>query len=202
MSAWYLWPLWAALGAFGWTFSEYAMHRWWGHEGRGRNEFSREHLHHHADTRYFASAKAKAKAALLLLGVVLPVLGWALGWSGVALAVGYIAMYLTYEVIHRRIHTHPPAHRYGRWVRRHHYFHHFSGPRFNHGVTTPLWDHVFGTLRDPGVIRVPRKHVMVWLLDPATGEVRADLAQDYALAKRGEPFAHEQGEVHAVPQEA
>ena len=43
----------AAAGAFVWTFLEYVLHDWYGHRQAGRNEFSREHLSHHADTGYF-----------------------------------------------------------------------------------------------------------------------------------------------------
>ena len=31
-------------GLLAWTFAEYAIHNWYGHLGKGRNEFSREHL--------------------------------------------------------------------------------------------------------------------------------------------------------------
>lgn len=90
-------------------------------------------------------------------------------------------MYVAYEVVHRRAHTHAPRGPYSRWVRRNHFTHHFLTPRTNHGVTSPLWDRVFGTHEPLGVVRVPARHAMPWLLDPATGEVRAELAADYRL---------------------
>ena len=54
----------------------------------------------------------------------------------------------------------------------------------NHGVTSPVWDVVFGTLQKPGIIKVPRKLQMRWLVDPATGAVREELAGHYALVGR------------------
>jgi hypothetical protein len=83
-------------------------------------------------------------------------------------------------VLHRRCHTHPPRGAYGRWRRRNHFAHHFADPRRAHGVTTPLWDRVFGTALRVDRIRVPRALAMCWLVD-AEGRVRAPFAADYEL---------------------
>jgi sterol desaturase/sphingolipid hydroxylase (fatty acid hydroxylase superfamily) len=151
-------------GAFCWSFAEYAIHNWVGHLGRGRNEFSREHLEHHRLGDYFAPTSKKAKAALPVLAalaaVLVPLLG---GRPGGGFVLGFGLAYLAYEVLHRRLHTHPPRGPYGRWARRHHFYHHFMSPKRNHGVTSPLWDLVFGTYARPGVVRVPRRKAMRWL---------------------------------------
>jgi sterol desaturase/sphingolipid hydroxylase (fatty acid hydroxylase superfamily) len=55
--------------------------------------------------------------------------------------------------------------------------------RTNHGVTSPLWDVVFGTYRAPGTIRVPSRLCMSWLRDER-GEVREDFRDTFVL---GEP---------------
>jgi sterol desaturase/sphingolipid hydroxylase (fatty acid hydroxylase superfamily) len=34
----------------------------------------------------------------------------------------------------------------GARLRKHHYLHHFKTPEARYGVSTPLWDMVFGTL--------------------------------------------------------
>jgi sterol desaturase/sphingolipid hydroxylase (fatty acid hydroxylase superfamily) len=156
--------IWMSLGVFGWSFAEYAIHNWVGHLGRGRNEFSREHLKHHARGHYFASARKKATAATpAILGMAI-ITGLVLGWSrGLAFTAGFAAAYVAYEVLHRRLHTHAPWGLYGRWARRHHFHHHFMDPRRNHGVTSPLWDFVLGTYTRPTVVRVPRQQAMVWL---------------------------------------
>src|SRR5664279_1431291 len=92
-------------------------------------------------------------------------------------------MYFGYEVAHRRIHTHPPRHGYGRWSRRSHLHHNF-------GVTTAVWDRLWGTYDDPGIVTVPRRMAPVWLLDP-TGEVRAEFAEDYVVKGAPRPEAHQ-----------
>lgn len=109
---------------------------------------------------------------------------WAVGLPlGLAYLGGLMGFYATYELLHRREHTWAGFGAYGRWARRHHFAHHYSDARFNHGVTSPLWDLVFRTYRPVQIIRVPRKFVMPWLKDPQTGEVRADYADRFVLAK-------------------
>ncbi len=77
--------------------------------------------------------------------------------------------------------THAPRGFYGRWARKHHLSHHFSNPNTNHGVTSPVWDLVFGTYADHGKMRVPRRHAPLWLLDE-TGRVRPEYADGYEVA--------------------
>ena len=100
------------------------------------------------------------------------------------------SMYFGYEVAHRRTHTHPPRNRYGRWARRNHLHHHFGAPMRNFGVTSPLWDKVFGTYDEPGVVTVPGRMAPVWLLDE-TGAVKAAFADDYLAKGTTQAAAHQ-----------
>lgn len=172
------------LGAFAWTFAEYALHRWLGHDPRLRpNPFASEHVRHHGEGNYFAPAwKKAASAAAVAAGLLVPAAAVAGRGAGLAFVAGFVGTYLAYEVVHRRQHTHPGFGPYGRWMRRHHFHHHFTNPRVNHGVTTPLWDFAFGTYRPAGFIRVPAKLQMPWLADPATGRARAAWAEHYEIA--------------------
>ena len=180
-------PMIAAIsGALTWTFLEYVIHRWFGHDRRfRRTPFGLEHVRHHAEGDYFSPAWKKvaiaAAVAALLAGPVILVAGMV---TGLAYLGGLVIFYGFYECLHRRLHTHAGIGPHGRWARRHHFRHHFADPHHNFGVTTPLWDLAFGTCRrDPEVIRVPRRLCMSWLLDPATGTIRADQAGRFALAK-------------------
>jgi len=172
-----------AVGVVLWPALEYALHSGLGHHYlRGRTAFSREHLRHHAETHYFAPTSKKVLAAIpvfaLLLGLFTLIGG---PGNAAALTCGFALMYLTYELIHRRAHTHGPTGPYSRWVRRNHFSHHFRNPRKNHGVTTPFFDLLCGTHAAPGVVVVPERHAMPWLCDPVSGEVWPHLAGDYAL---------------------
>ena len=166
------------LGIFLWTFVEYVMHRFNGHEAKGKTRFSAEHLKHHAQQGYFTALSYKisrgAGLGLLLIGVAFLVAGP----FGVALALGFAGGYVLYEWFHWRSHVAPPRTSYGRWVRRHHFYHHFHDPRANHGVLTSLWDHVFGTFVRPEKIKVPAALALPWLIDDE-GEIRAPFRDDY-----------------------
>lgn len=173
----------ALLGALTWSLMEYCIHRWLGHDRRfAGNLFEKEHTAHHSRGNWFAATWKKAGAAVLT-GVLVGVPSvWLLGpVIGGAYTGGLVAFYLCYEALHRLEHVHAGFNAYGRWARRHHFFHHYEDPRCNHGVTSPLWDIVFGTLRKPGVVRVPEKLAPLWLIDPATGDVFEQFAQWYQL---------------------
>jgi sterol desaturase/sphingolipid hydroxylase (fatty acid hydroxylase superfamily) len=181
----------AGAGAASWTLFEYVIHRWGGHDRRfRRTPFGVEHVRHHIEGNYFAETWKKVAAAAIVAAVLI---GPAIAIAGASVGSGYVAgllaLYGGYELLHRREHTHAGIGPYGRWARRHHFHHHFFDGRTNHGVTTPLWDFVFRTYQRPSIIEVPQKLCMAWLLDPSTGDVRAEHAATYRLrvaqARRG-----------------
>lgn len=172
------------LGLATWSFAEYAIHNWVGHLGKGRNEFSREHLAHHKDPHYFAKSSKKALTTLMVMMVVGPLACYAMGWlGGLFFSVGFVVTYVSYEVLHRRVHTAAPRSAYTRYMYKHHLLHHFGSPKTNHGVTSPIWDLVFRTFVKPGQIRVPEKDAMTWLCDER-GDVKPEFREDYLLIQR------------------
>jgi len=177
-------PITMVTAAVMWTFSEYAMHHWNGHLMKGRTDFSREHLKHHSTSGYMAPDWKKALAAVVVSIFLTPASIWLLGTVlGVVFTASFIASYLFYEQLHLHAHKYPPTGAYSRWVRKHHFAHHFNNPKHNHGVTTFIWDWVFGTLKPVSVVRVPERMAMVWLCDSETGEVNAEYANDYRLMR-------------------
>ncbi len=171
-------------GAFSWTLVEYLFHRFRGHEPGSAAAFTQHHLQHHADPKYFAPLRYKLGAAARATLLIAPptMLLWGV-WHGAAFVLGFLACYGYYEWLHAHLHRHPPSTAYGRWARRHHFFHHFRATKRNHGVTSPFWDLVFRTYSHPGQVRIPRRHTPVWLCDPETGEVRPELTADYSLGR-------------------
>ncbi len=164
-------------GWFAWTLAEYLLHRFAMHALRGRGIASREHLRHHSTRDSILEYWA-----LSWTGVFLVAIGLVAGLGlPVAFGVGYVFGYGFYDLHHYRAHRKPIANRYERWLRKHHFHHHFGHPLANHGVTLPLWDHVFGTYEEPGMVKVPRRMAMIWLVDDQ-GEVLAQYAGDYAIA--------------------
>lgn len=169
-------------GVAAWTFLEYALHNWAFHGAKGRNMGSREHLAHHARPDYFAPWSTKLAAvvpAVSVLGALVAVPTSVATGAGFGLGVGL--GWAAYEALHRLAHVAAPRTAYGRWVRRNHLYHHFGSPRTNHGVTSPLWDLVFGTYVPVAQVRVPRKHAakFPWMLDGDA--VAPAFAQDYTV---------------------
>lgn len=177
----------ALAGALTWSLLEYVIHRFLGH-GRAakKNPFGVEHTAHHSRGHYFAPTSKKVLAAGLFMALVAPLAVLVAGLElGLAYAVGLVGFYGAYEVLHRRLHVSEGIGPFGRWARRHHFYHHFHDPSVNHGVTSPLWDWVFGTRK---VVRaavvVPEKLAMPWLVDPRSNEVWPHLAGRFALKAR------------------
>jgi sterol desaturase/sphingolipid hydroxylase (fatty acid hydroxylase superfamily) len=168
------------IGAFAWSFTEYAMHNWRGHLGRGRNEFSRQHLKHHVESGYFTPLPTKIWTTLVVSALVISASVLLVGQSlGLGFSGGFIGAYAWYEWLHWQLHVAPPRGPYGRWARRHHFHHHFHSAKMNHGVTSPLWDIVFGTYENPGVIRIPKGFMMPWLKEESTDAIRSNFSGDY-----------------------
>jgi AcrR family transcriptional regulator len=178
------------LGALTWSFLEYVIHRWLGHERRFLrrrwNLFAREHVRHHSVGDYFAPARKKAVLVLIVTPTIAALLSLVAGWTlSLAYALGLIGFYLYYEWLHLHLHTHAPSTAYGRWARKNHFFHHFHDPSKNHGVTSGLWDRVFGTHVTPQVVEVPEKLKLRWLCDAETGELLAEHRADYRIRPPG-----------------
>ncbi|HEX2577400.1 MAG TPA: sterol desaturase family protein, partial [Aquihabitans sp.] len=171
-----------------WGLAEYVLHRFAMHLLKGRGMMSREHLEHHVHASWtFSTTHLLSWAGMLLVGFV----GWfPLGWAavgsafGLSVAVGWTAGYFFYEYQHAASHLRAPRGRYGTWLRKHHFHHHFGHPMANHGVTSPVWDVVFGTLERPERVRVPRRLALTWLVD-ARGEVRPEHRAHYELVGPG-----------------
>lgn len=173
-----------AVGFQLWVLGEYLLHRFAMHELNGKGIMSREHLLHHVAAGWTFSyihplswigMLAVGFAAWLPLGAALVSFGF-----GLAVAIGWAVGYFFYEYQHAVAHLKAPTNRYERWVRKHHFHHHFGHPRSNHGVTLPIWDKVFGTLQTPEQVRVPRRMVQPWMVD-GDGELLPEYTRDYVL---------------------
>lgn len=182
------------LGLVLWTFLEYVLHRWAFHERVLGMKVAREHIEHHAKVDYFAPLSVKLAIAAPIVGAIF-VVGLVVGgaFAGAVsfasgLVIGVLTGWIVYEVIHRRIHVAGPINAYGRWARRHHLSHHFGNAKLNHGVSTPFWDHVFGTYAPDATVMVPRRHAskFPWLLEDPSLEpkqiaLRSTWTEQYRL---------------------
>lgn len=165
-------------GAVAWTLAEYLLHRWVGHSPTSQLAFAREHREHHRQRQYFAPWSAKLQLAALVLGVMGLLILPLFGGTAFVFLVSFVGTWLVYEAIHRDLHVRAPLSPVGRFLRRHHMRHHHVDPRTNHGVTSPLWDLAFGTLRPAERVRIAAGKAPYWL---AEGAPDAPWRADYEL---------------------
>ncbi len=136
-----------AAGLFAWTLVEYAIHGVLGHAHR---TFVTElHSVHHRDPRAVFAMGAWIPTAVVLAG--------AYAWFGLAAGVifygGIVAGFAVYEYLHYRIHFATPANAVEARLRARHLAHHTGDPDAIFGVTTRIWDVVFGTEPEPERMR-------------------------------------------------
>jgi len=140
-------------GFFSWSLIEYGLHRFVFHYHAktrlGRKLLYQIHLSHHDDptatNRIFAS---------LFLSVPLAAAYWLLVWTITAswaatsyLFIGMSAGYFFYEWLHFQCHHGQSRLRILRYLRKYHLLHHYKTPELRFGVTSPLFDLMFGTFR-------------------------------------------------------
>jgi len=142
-----------ALGLASWTLLEYVLHRWVFHfTPSEKSELARDvhfliHGVHH-DWPHDPDRLVMPPVLSIVLAVVLGVpLHLALGPHLFRpFFAGLVVGYLWYDMTHYVVHHVKPRTELGARLRRHHYLHHFKSPEARFGVSTPLWDYVFGTM--------------------------------------------------------
>ncbi len=144
------------IGLFVWTFAEYTLHRFVFHY-RARNAWQERitflfHGIHHAQpqckTRLVMPPVVSIPMALIFYWLFYGLVGALLGgpqWVD-PLFGGFILGYLIYDMTHYA--THHFRMRAGalKFLKRYHMAHHYKTPDKRFGVSSPLWDMVFGTM--------------------------------------------------------
>jgi sterol desaturase/sphingolipid hydroxylase (fatty acid hydroxylase superfamily) len=143
------------IGLFGWTLAEYTLHRFLFHyqakTPKTERIFFLFHGVHHAQpqdkTRLVMPFPVTIPMALVFYGLftlVLGVLLKAAQWVN-PMAAGFMVGYLIYDLTHYATHHFRMRHGYARYIKRYHMAHHYKSPDTRFGVSSPLWDWVFGT---------------------------------------------------------
>jgi sterol desaturase/sphingolipid hydroxylase (fatty acid hydroxylase superfamily) len=136
-------------GLAGWTFIEYATHRFVFHSIPAAAEM---HELHHATPTAFVGTPSWLSLVAFALGGFIPLWaigGWEIASGGVT---GLMIGYVWYLVVHDAVHRWPvkrDAMLYNAKLR-HAYHHHHAGQlEGNFGVTTGFWDRLLGTAIGP-----------------------------------------------------
>lgn len=130
-------------GIMGWTLLEYLMHRFVLHR---IGFFDALHDLHHAAPNAMMGTPSWVSLAVIAVGICFPF--WlALGdFYGSAGVVGVMVGYYWYICVHHISHHWRVRHRsYLYAAKRHHAQHHHADEMANFGVTTPVWDWLFGS---------------------------------------------------------
>lgn len=142
------------LGVLAWTFAEYMLHRFLFHYSGPRpwqrRMFFVLHGVHHDFPNDSDRLVMPIGASIPLGAAFYLVFRLLLGSVLVDPAfVGFALGYLAYDGTHYAVHHFRMSSRWGKWIKRYHMIHHHTGAAARWGVSSPLWDWVFGTLGDP-----------------------------------------------------
>jgi len=136
-------------GLLFWTFFEYMMHRYVFHlpgdsEAAEKFRYTLHGIHHdfpNDKDRLFLPPIVGTGIVLLLLGVFWLVMGKYV----FAFLPGMVLGYILYSLVHYTLHTaRPPKFLHKQLL--HHNLHHYKYPNKAFGVSSPLWDLIFGTM--------------------------------------------------------
>ena len=148
--------LWLApLGVLIWTLLEYGLHRFVFHvQAPVRNPRLREiinasHLEHHASPRDPGKVLVHPSYGLVISTFLfgLLYLFFRSVFSTTGVIAGVWTGFLYYEAVHYRVHFSLSGSGFVARQRRAHFYHHFTNNKRCFGVTSPIWDYVFGTAR-------------------------------------------------------
>lgn len=137
-------------GAFiSWTLFEYLMHRYIYHFVTDSPLVQKVHytIHgvHHEYPRDKERLFMPPLPGLLIVTLLFGIFYLLMGAYVYIFLPGFLTGYLCYAFIHYSIHKTPvPA--FLKSVYRHHALHHYKYPDKAFGVSSPFWDHVFGTM--------------------------------------------------------
>lgn len=133
-----------------WTLVEYLLHRFIFHfpaVGKlGERFIFIMHGLHHEDPVDPTRLVMPPFASVIIAAILYVIFRALLGPDYVSMFfAAFLAGYLCYDYTHYAVHHFTPRTRFGRYVKQNHMIHHFVNPDARWGVSSPLWDYVFGT---------------------------------------------------------
>lgn len=139
-------------GAFFWSLFEYIAHRFLFHweptTDRSKKIVYILHGNHHHYPRDKQRLFMPAAPSLIIASVLFGLMYLALQEKAFMFFPGFIIGYLIYGTMHYAIHAWNPPFKWMKPLWRNHHLHHYKNERHGFGVSSTLWDHVFGTMFD------------------------------------------------------
>jgi sterol desaturase/sphingolipid hydroxylase (fatty acid hydroxylase superfamily) len=145
------------VGMLFWSLFEYTVHRFVFHffaeSERAKKIVYVIHGNHHEYPRDKERLFMPAVPSLLLAIIVFSIMYLATYLFGIPAYVfaffpGFVMGYLIYGSMHYVIHAWNPPFKWMKPLWRNHHLHHYKNVEKGFGVSSTLWDHVFGTMFD------------------------------------------------------
>lgn len=139
-------------GMFSWTFVEYIMHRFVFHSHpdseRGKRIAYVMHGNHHEFPRDKERLFMPPVPSVILASAFFSIFYLVSRNYAFAFFPGFMLGYLMYGTMHYAIHAWNPPFKWMKGLWRNHHLHHYKHTDLGFGVSTTIWDHVFGTMFD------------------------------------------------------
>lgn len=139
-------------GMFFWTFMEYVLHRFLFHHHpnteKGRRINYVLHGNHHEYPRDKERLFMPALPSLMFASLFFLSFYVLFGKAAIPFFPGFMFGYLIYGSMHYAIHAWNPPFKWMKALWRNHHLHHYKESDLGFGVSSTLWDHVFGTMFD------------------------------------------------------
>lgn len=137
---------------FFWTFFEYIMHRYIFHLSSENPRIKKiiyvMHGNHHEYPRDKQRLFMPPVPSLILASLIFGAQYLFLNKITFMFFPGFMLGYLLYGSMHYAIHAWNPPFRFMKALWRNHHLHHYKGDEKGFGVSSSLWDYVFGTSFD------------------------------------------------------
>ena len=139
-------------GMLFWTFFEYLMHRfafhWVAESERAKKFIYVLHGNHHHFPRDKERLFMPPVPSLIISSVIFLLMYLVIGGYAFMVWPGFMFGYLMYGSMHYAIHAWNPPFRWMKPLWRNHHLHHYKNDHRGFGVSSTIWDHVFGTMFD------------------------------------------------------
>ena len=136
-------------GMLFWSLFEYIMHRYLFHiiadSPRTQRIIYTMHGVHHEYPRDKDRLFMPPIPSVILATIIFYLQYLLMGWHALAFFPGFLFGYILYGSMHYAIHAFPPP-RFMKALWRNHHLHHYKYPDKGFGVSSVLWDVVFGTV--------------------------------------------------------
>jgi sterol desaturase/sphingolipid hydroxylase (fatty acid hydroxylase superfamily) len=140
------------IGMLFWTLFEYIMHRyifhWVAESERAKKIVYVMHGNHHHFPRDRERLFMPPVPSLILAAIIFLSLYLIIGQNVFVFFPGFLLGYLMYGSMHFAIHAWNPPFKWMKPLWRNHHLHHYKDEHKGFGVSTTIWDRVFGTMFD------------------------------------------------------